>query len=104
MGTYVDRDALIKAAVTAMNSPLPALMTMYFLYDTFIKSPEEILKNLQDLRKLLIQLSQRYAEIRGYHGELNERIKNEFLDVLKKAEGDVKIGFDILDKFKEKNT
>ena len=104
MNNNVARDNMIKVGLDVLGFSVGLGPLLIVLYDAFLYSLGKILRNLQDLRQLLIRLSQRYAEIRGYHGELNERVKNEFLGMMKTAEDELRTGFDILKRFQEKDT
>ncbi|CAF0841754.1 unnamed protein product [Adineta steineri] len=60
---------------------------------------EQVLKNLDDLKKVLGQLSQHYATIQGYQGELTLQDKNEFFILLDEAKVEVDKGFKLLAQF-----
>jgi len=60
---------------------------------------DQVLANLQELKKTLTQMTQHYANMRGYQGSLNPGRKDEFLALLKKANEQVSEGFNILAKF-----
>jgi hypothetical protein len=59
---------------------------------------EQVIKNLNDIKALLSQLSRRYSIIRGLHGELQMDDRSEFLDILRQAKLEVDKGFEILSR------
>lgn len=61
-----------------------------------LSSFEQVIKNLNEIKQLLSQLSQRYSMIRGMRGELRMNEKFAFIDILKEAKLEVDKGFAIL--------
>jgi hypothetical protein len=59
---------------------------------------EQVIKNLNEIKALLSQLSRRYSIIRGMQGELQMNDRLEFLEILKQAKLEVDKGFEILKK------
>ena len=60
---------------------------------------EQVLNNLTELKQILTQMSQQYADMRGYQDQLTTARKNEFLGLLNRAVEEVSRGFNILKKF-----
>lgn len=61
---------------------------------------QQVIDNLRNIEKVLVNLSENYAKQEGYAEDLSvdDSTKQEFLDLLKAAEVEVKKGFDVLRK------
>ncbi|CAF0841734.1 unnamed protein product [Adineta steineri] len=84
---------LFSSLITGRDPTCTVLAAFNLVYT---KLQENAVENLEKLKSLLVQLSQHYATIQGYDGELRMEDKNDFLSLLKQTEEEVEVGYKLL--------